>query len=265
MKNILFVGIACALALTSCKKEEVAPTTTTTPTPTSESLVTISSDTTSNNEVVTLFSQSANLKTGYNKMYVSVKNLNGTSISNATVTYAPLMDMGTMMHASPVEQPVYNSTIDKYEGVVVFTMASTAGTWTLDVNVNGNPVTFTVNVTEAPTKVVGSYTGTDGNSYIVTLVPLAAWTVGMNDMEIMIHKKETMMSFPADNDFSIVLDPEMVSMGHGSPNNVSPTSIGNGHYKGIVNLTMTGDWRFNMELSKNSTVIHSNAYLDILF
>jgi hypothetical protein len=144
-------------------------------------------------------------------------------------------------------------------------MASTSGSWTLDVNVNGNPVTFALEIAATPTKVVGSYLGTDGSSYIVTLVPLAAWTVGMNDLEIMIHKKETMMSFPEENDFSIVLDPEMISMGHGSASNISPTSIGNGHYKGKVNLTMTGDWRLHLELSKNSTLIHSDAYLDILF
>ena len=264
MKNILLVCITCVLAFASCKKEKITPT----PTPTApvvENLIALGSDTTSNNEVVTLFAQTSSLQTGYNKLYVSVKSLSGTSINDATVSFAPLMNMGSMTHACPSEQPVFNSEINKYEGVVAFTMPSTSGTWTLGVNVNGNSVTFGLNVIAAATKLVGSYSGTDGSVYYLTLVPTAAWTVGMNDVEIMIHKKASMMSFPADNDFTMVLDPEMISMGHGSPNNVSPTSIGNGHYRGKVNLTMTGDWRFNFELSKNGTVIIANAYVDILF
>ena len=264
MKKILFVGITCVLALASCKKKEIVPTPTPI-TPIVETLITLGSDTTSNNEIVTLYAQTSSLQTGYNKMYVSVKNLSGTSINDAAVSYAPLMDMGSMTHACPVEQPVFNSAITKYEGVVAFTMPSTSGTWTLGVNVNDNSVTFGLNVIAAATKLVGSYVGTDNSTYIVTLVPLAKWTVGLNDMEIMIHKKASSTSFPADNDFTMVLDPQMISMGHGSPNNVSPTSIGNGHYRGKVNLTMTGDWKFNFELSKNGTVIIANAYVDILF
>ncbi len=266
MKNILFVGLTCALVLASCKKDKIDPETPTTPViPGVETLISLGTDTTSNNEVVTLYASSSNLKTGYNKMYASVKDLSGAIISNAVVTYATLMDMGGMSHASPVEHPTYNSAINKYEGVMVFTMASTSGSWTVDVIVNGNPTTFPLNIAAAPTKVVGSYLGSDGSSYIVTLVPPATWTVGMNDVEVMINKKASMMSFPAENDMTIVFDPQMISMGHGSPNNISPTSIGNGHYKGKVNLTMSGDWRFNMELLKSGTQIHANAYLDILF
>lgn len=262
MKKIFLATLISSMALVSCKKEEITPEEPATPV---ETLVSLGSKTTSNSETVTLYAVSSELKTGYNKLYVAVKNSSGTAITNANVTFAPLMDMGTMTHSSPVENPVYNSSKSKYEGVVVFTMPSSQGAWTLDVVVNGNPVTFDLTIADAPTKVVGSYVGTDGLKYIVTLVPPSKWNVGMNDVEIMIHKKESDTSFPADNDFSIVMDPEMVSMGHGSPNNTSPTLLGNGHYKGIVNLTMTGDWRLHFELSKNSVVINSDAYLDILF
>lgn len=262
MKKIIMMTLISVIALVSCKKEDVTPEDPGTP---AETLVTIGSAVNANNETVTLFSGTSDLKTGYNKLYVTVKNGSGVALTDAVVSFAPLMDMGSMSHGCPVEQPVYNSAKGKYEGVVVFTMASTQGSWTLDVVVNGNPVTFNLTIGSAPTKVVGSYSGTDGSVYIVSLVPPAKWNVGMNDVEIMINKKESGMSYPAENEFSVVMDPEMVSMGHGSPNNTSPVSIGNGHYKGVVNLTMTGDWRLHFVLSKNSTVIHSDAYLDILF
>lgn len=262
MRKIVFAALFGTLMFASCKKDEVTPE----PTPnTTESMVALGTDTSSANEIVTLYAHTTALQTGYTKLYVEVKDLNNDPITNASVTFAPLMDMGTMTHACPVEQPFFNADKNKYEGMVVFTMPSTAGNWTLDVLVNGNPVTFDLSIADAPTKVVGSYLGTDGLSYIVTLVPPAVWTVGMNDLEILVHRKESMMSFPAENELEIVLDPEMVSMGHGSPNNISPTLVGNGHYKGKVNLTMTGDWRFHLALSKNGTLIHADAFLDILF
>ena len=264
MKKIFFATIFVALGLTSCKKEEITnePSLTSGET---QNLIALGSATTVNNETVVLYASNSQLKTGYNKLYVTIKNNSGITLPNAAITFSPLMNMGMMSHASPTEQPFYNESIGKYEGVVVFTMPSTLGTWTLDVMVNGSAATFDLTIADASTKVVGSYAGADGNNYVITLVPPIKWNVGLNDVEIMIHKNESGISFPPINDLNLVMTPEMVSMGHGSPNNISPTSIGNGHYKGVVNLTMTGDWRFHFELSQNGTLINSDAYLDILF
>ena len=40
--------------------------------------------------------------------------------------------------------------------------------------------------------------------------------VGLNDIEITIHVKETMMAFPPVEDLIIEMVPTMPSMGHGS-------------------------------------------------
>ena len=82
---------------------------------------------------------------------------------------------------------------------------------------------------------------------------------------IALSNQNQMMTFPAINDFKIAFSPEMPSMGHGSPNNVNPVNIGNGHYKGKVNYTMTGDWRLHFKISKNDVVIVDDATIDILF
>ncbi|MDT4842046.1 hypothetical protein FQZ97_759270 [compost metagenome] len=75
-----------------------------------------------------------------------------------------------------------------------------------------------------------------------------------------------MMNFPAQDNLTIEMTPEMPSMGHGSPNNISPVSTGNGHYKGKVNYTMTGDWRLHLKVSDaNGTVLLQDAFIDILF
>ena len=144
-------------------------------------------------------------------------------------------------------------------------MSSMSGTWTNDVVVNGEAVTIDITVGESPTKVVGVYTGTDTEKYIVSVVRPENWVVGNQDLNIMIHKMATMMSFPEVTDMDIVFWPEMVSMGHSSTGNVDPVHVSNGLYTGTVNLSMAGDWRLHLELSNNSTVIHSDAFLDILF
>ncbi len=264
MKKIILTALVGAFALVSCKKEEVEPVVTTDPV-VAPSLVEIASATTSNNETVTLYGYSATIEAGYTKIFAKVTDAGGTAMESATVTYSPMMDMGTMVHSAPIEQPVFNATEGKYEGAVVFIMSSMAGTWTLDVSVNGNPASFTLNVAEPATQMVGVYTGSDSEPYVVSLVRPVSWHVGLNNFEIAIHHKASMMSFPADDDFTIEFEPEMVSMQHGSPNNVSPVLTSNGHYAGVVNYTMTGDWRLHFRLLKNGVEIVNDAYVDILF
>lgn len=74
-----------------------------------------------------------------------------------------------------------------------------------------------------------------------------------------------MMSFPAITDYEVEINPEMPSMGHGSPNNVNPVHTAKGHYTGKVNFTMTGLWRVHIKLKKNGSVISESAYFDITF
>lgn len=265
MKQLFFVALVGALTFTSCKKEDITSENTTTPTTPTNTKTLIATDTTSANEIVELYADASSIKTGYTPLYIKVKDLSGNVSNSANVMFMPMMDMGTMQHSSPYEQPVYNSTTGLYEGIVIFTMSSTSGVWTLTVTINGNPVDFIINVQDSTTKIVGSYTGEDSEVYIVSLVQPVKWHVGMNDLQIMIHRKESMMSFVPVSDMVIEMTPEMVSMGHGSPNNISPVAIGNGYYDGEVNFTMTGDWRLHFHLEQNGVHIHEDAYLDILF
>ena len=267
MKNIFLLSLMSAFLFTSCNKENGIPVDPITgePTPTTEYKL-LKKDTTDNDLIVELYSKTETIEMGYIPLYLKIRDISGSAVENALVLFMPMMDMGMMQHSSPVEQPVFNSDSDYYEGMVVFTMASSMGSWNLSVNVNGEDASFTINVLENPTgtKYVGSYNGTDGEKYIVSIVRPFEWSVGMNDVSIMVHKNQSMMSFPAVSDLIIAMDPQMTSMGHGSPNNVSPVSVGNGYYDGQVNYTMTGDWRLNLDLIKAGDTI-VNSYIDILF
>lgn len=245
------------LVFISCKKEDVKPDVK----PIEK--IKLGEATTTKNEKITLWSD-ANLTTGFYKIYLSVSDANNKNITGASVAFEPFMDMGTMKHSSPVEQPVYNTVSGLYEGAAVFTMPSGMHAWMVNVTVNGEMKTINVTIPDAKTKLVGSYVGTDGNKYVVALVPPKKWETGMNDLEILISQN-LMMTFPAVNDFKISFSPEMPSMGHGSPNNVNPVNIGNGRYKGKVNYTMTGDWKLHFKLFKNDVVIVEDATIDILF
>lgn len=74
----------------------------------------------------------------------------------------------------------------------------------------------------------------------------------MNDFEVMVYQRQSMMNFPPATDLELAIEPEMPAMGHGSPNNVNPVHLENGHYAGRVNFTMSGLWRVHVEL-RNAT------------
>lgn len=257
MNRIFSCALVCALIFAGCKKDEVKPV---------EINKNKIAEQVSDNTTITLWSENTQLTTGYNKLYISLKDNNGKDVNNATVSYMPMMDMGTMKHSSPFENPVYNSALRLYEGAVVFTMPSAEmGTWQLDVTVNGAKVSFPVTINETTQKLIASFLGTDEKKYILSLVVPQQWKTGLNDLDIMINRRASAMDYPADDGFTVEFYPEMPSMDHGSPNNVNPVSKGNGHYAGKVNYTMTGDWRLHFKLLKNGTVIQEDVYLDILF
>jgi len=61
------------------------------------------------------------------------------------------------------------------------------------------------------------------------------------------------------------MEPEMPAMGHGSPNNVNPVAIGNGHYKGKVNFTMTGLWQVNLDFMMGADLADDTQFFEIEF
>ena len=215
-----------------------------------------------------LWADTKDLSVAWNKLYLSIKNAAGADVTTAPVTFIPLMDMPGMKHSSPVEQPVYNNKEGLYEGAAVFSMPSgEMGSWTLTATVNGEPVVFDIAVRAAQpnTKNTGTYVGTDGQNYSVSLVEPLAPRTGLNELNILINKREDMMHFPPADDLTIEVNPEMPSMGHGSPNNINPVHESKGHYRGKVNFTMTGDWRLHFRLKRGNAVIVEDATIDLLF
>ena len=221
---------------------------------------------------VTVYASTGTINTGYTKFYLALSDsASGTKLNTASILLSPMMDMGMMQHASPYENPVSNLATDGlFPCSVVFIMPTTAGNWTVKVQVTNQAksgaYTFPVVVQEPAKSTIKSFTAKhDDGKYFVTLIQPAKPKVGINDFEIAIYKKQSMMSFPAENNFTVSLAPEMPTMGHGSPNNVNPVAVGNGHYKGKVNFTMTGLWKINLGFMAGAAVADTTQFFEMEF
>lgn len=221
-----------------------------------------------------------NFYVGYNNIVVVLyDSLNlKEKITDAHIRFLPQMTMKmgemTKKHACPIENPQETAENDVFRGAIVFTMASDAnGSWKLAVLVHHHKydkegeIVFDVNVENPDAAVLKMFTTQDADSarLILSMAEPSVPKIGMNDIEFTIHKMKDMMSFPPDDSYTIEIKPEMPTMGHGSPNNVNPVNIGNGHYKGKVNFTMTGTWRIYLTIKKNGNVIAENIFFDITF
>ncbi|MDD2798570.1 MAG: FixH family protein [Bacteroidales bacterium] len=220
-----------------------------------------------------------NFFVGYNNLVVVLyDSLNlKEKITDAHIHFMPLMTMSMMgqmpmVHAAPVENPSETPVNDVFPGAVAFIMPSTeTGVWQLRVAVHNHKydkegtASFNINV-DSPTNssLTVFTTTTDSLKLVLSMVQPTTPKVGMNDIEFTIHQKAGMMDFPADDSYAIEITPEMPSMGHGSPNNVNPTNTGNGHYKGKVNFTMTGEWKINVVVKKNGVAVSQNLYFNVV-
>ncbi len=217
------------------------------------------------------------LSTGYQNLFVALyDSASGKAINKSTIQIMPMMDMDIngmkMSHSAPFENPVSTDAENSlFPCAAIFTMPSSgeSGKWKLNVMVKKEGQTkfgkaeLSITVKQSQPERVRNLTATDGSKIIVAYISPASPKVGINDFEIAIFRRQDMMTFPADDNFSISITPEMPSMGHGSPNNVNPVLIKNGHYKGKVNFTMTGDWKINLDLTKGGVVTKTN--FDLLF
>lgn len=217
---------------------------------------------------------------GYNKLTVVVlDSLNSTdTIKNAQIQFMPLMTMvtetSTMKHNCPVENPAAKAVDGVFSGAIAFVMpSSTGGTWNLKLSIMNNEnnktgtAQFDISVDNPVSPMMKVFTSqsADSSKLVLSLVEPLTPKVGMNDIEFTLHRKVSMMSWPADSTYGFVITPEMPSMGHGSPNNVNPVHIGNGHYRGKVNFTMTGEWKVNVDVQKSGNTISNNLFFNISF
>jgi hypothetical protein len=273
-KTIFTPLLAIALFATSCKKEETNPGTPVDD-PLSEYVLISETSATTLDYTVKVYAQEA-LFVGYNYILVQVKdNATGEILDNPDVMFMPVMEMNSgMMHACPLEQPTYNTSLQVMEGTITFVMPSMGqGKWNLGLKLKNTAgteedINIDVDVMQKAEPQLFSFVSThDPNQNVfVALVNPRMPQIGINDFEIVAYERQSMMSWPALEMLNIEIDPEMPTMGHGSPNNVNPIDMGEGHYLGKVNFTMSGYWKVNMKFeTATNEMMMDDAFFDITF
>ncbi len=241
----------------------------------------ISNDT----HTVEMYSISGALSQGYNDITIRLKDkTTGDFVEDATFMWNPMMHMTQMSHSCPKSDLLKVSgkkTI--YNGYIIFQMAENADEgWDLTFNFTVDGEDFTavgdISVPATDRKEVTVFMGMDDVRYIVALVKPQSPDVMINDVTFGLYKMESMMSFPVVEDYKILLDPRMPSMGnHTSPNNEDLVyNTMSNMYDGKLSLTMTGYWKLNLMLeNENNEVLKgeevtednesSSLYLEIEF
>ncbi|OBX25604.1 hypothetical protein LX77_00426 [Gelidibacter algens] len=206
---------------------------------------------------IELFNASGTFKTGYNAISIRIKdNAANTYVTNATLSWMPVMQMPTMQHSAPksdISKALAKKTV--YDGFIVYQMANLDGSgWSLTINYTINGTNYMASsdivVMQSEYQNVTSFMGADGKRYLMAIVEPQDPKIGINTLKVGLYTMETMMSFPKVEGFRMTLDPRMPGMGnHSSPNNTDLTyNMTDGLYEGNLSLTMTGYWVLNLKL-----------------
>jgi hypothetical protein len=203
---------------------------------------------------------SDDLFAGYNSIFFALyDSVSGERITDSHIHVNPVMNMQTMSHSCPVEEPESEAVNELFPGAIMFTMPSgDMGTWKLDVGVHNHvnglfgQVHFDINVKSTDPSRVTSFLAPSGQRYYLSYRFPEKMKVGVNTFEVIAYTFSENDFVPAE-DLVINFTPDMPSMDHGSPNNESPVHLSGGHYRGKANFTMTGEWRLNLELVSGST------------
>ncbi|MBL6446715.1 FixH family protein [Fulvivirga sp. 29W222] len=214
---------------------------------------------------------------GYNQLYFLLKKASDNMlIENATITIMPMMDMTEHSHSAPTIQPyVSEERRGLQQGAVIFTMPSgDMGKWTLSVKVagleNGQEIAFdfevpviskeaTYQAQDVKYQTLFKKVINNQRYFFAYHLPEGKPAIGVNDFEVYVYKQLDMMTYEAVDGLTISIEPEMPSMGHGSPNNVDPIGKGNGRYAGSVNFSMSGDWAIWLTIAQGGEVVLTDA------
>lgn len=255
MKTIksIFTSLLLISTLISCTEDNDEPMVETNPLESYNLLTAIDA----NGHTLEVYSEQNQYTIGYNEFYFRIKdNVEGSYIENANLSMTPIMHMEMMSHSCPKSAISTTDNASVYKGFSIFQMPGNATEY-WDLNLEYTIAGQTYNLSErieviAPAdgkKRVNVFTGADETRYVLAMMPMTP-DVMVNDFSALLFKMETMMNFPAVEEYTIEIDPRMPGMGnHSSPNNEDLTfDTAAKMYKGKLSLTMTGYWKINLKV-----------------
>ena len=221
---------------------------------------------TDNGLTVIAYSESP-LSVGYHDIYLEAHE-DGVRFDQPHFHFNTMMHMEHHAHASPFAGPGHDrdKVFDLYKAWAIFTMpGGMAGKWELQITVfdrdhSGFEAKGSIELEVEDSNRVKTFLTDNEERYVLTLIGPSDPEIGLNDLIVALHKRESMMKFSpvlnADMDF----EPWMPSMDHGSNNNVTPVHEENGFYKGQVNFNMTGDWELRFEIESDGEDLGNHTF-----
>lgn len=209
-----------------------------------------------------LYNKTGQLEVGHNPIFIRMKDGSGNAVSNASLSWLPMMtmDMGGSTHQHSCPYSAITSTSNDptlFEGDVVFSMASSSmGFWEITMSYDSGsgpqelvmPVTVLSSDSDFKKRYTSSI-GTDGVTYLFAMVEPSKPESGTNAMVVGLYKRVSSTEFPRVDGYTIRVDPRMPGMGnHSAPGNVDLTQGPDGFYHGQVGFSMTGFWKINLIL-----------------
>ena len=192
-------------------------------------------------------SSSSNFIYGYNNIGFKVF-INNNEKTTGFVKFKATMYHGINgpSHTVPSKDNFYyDSQTQLFKGYIVFIMYDTAAFWAADYNYNNeaqiDSSVFPLYMNDLSQIKVWDNIITE-RIYILSLVSPLSPRVGLNDIELMLHESNGLVTYRELDSAQMFIRPWMESMGHGSGNNVNPVNLGGGMYKGTANFTMAGEW-----------------------
>lgn len=256
---VLATVLACAsLALSACSSSGEGAVT-----PGNETRLSLGKQ--SVGDVTVELLSDAALSTGLTPIYVRL-TAGGAPVTDATVAFMPMMAMGTgTSHSAPVLGAATRDASGDYATAVVFQMASSdMDTWSGKVTLarpGQAPIdaTFpTLTVTDAGRAKTFAYAppgSSMADKYVASLNFQGAPKVGLNPAVVTLHRMKDMTTFEEVGDATLGLDPQMPSMGHGSPGTVQPTKTTLGRYDAQVSFSMPGTWETTLTVARGGATI----------
>jgi hypothetical protein len=245
---LITIFLLTMLVLSGCEKDESLEP--------ELNLIPLGATATTDGLSVKIFSTN-NFATGYNPLFIEIKDVNGKDAVVDDIAVFPIMHMTDKSHSAPWGKVNDAAMIKNLHACyVVFVMPSgDMGHWELqisfDIEGRTHQAVVPVDVALSQNKLVSLTSKADGSRVFVALIDPMKPKVGSNDFELGIWKRKSMMEWPAAEYLEVKIEPEMPSMDHGSPNNIHPVHKGAGMYRGKVNFTMDGWWVVHVTINEN--------------
>lgn len=207
---------------------------------------------------------------GYNKLVVALyDSLNlKKHVTDAHILFIPEKTSGAgtsqKVSGSPQEAPDELAINGVFPGAVIFDSPTTnAGKWKLKVFVHNHDIDIygqtgmdiSVDSLDFPQVAEFKSDSPDSTVLVLSLVGPENPVIGVNNIELSLQKQIGFTQFTPDDSYSFEINPVMVGMPSDPTGNANPVSIGNGHYKGSVNLNMTGNWDVGISVKKDARII----------